>query len=45
MSSVAKYRTKRKRAGLVRTEVYVPAEEVALVRAFAEKRAPVWSGQ
>lgn len=38
MSSVAKYRTKRKRAGLVRTEVYVPVEDVALVRDFAEKR-------
>lgn len=38
MSAVAKYRTKRKHAGLVRTEVYVPAEDVALVRAFAEKR-------
>lgn len=38
MSSVAKYRSKRKRQGLVRTEVYVPAEDVALVRDFAEKR-------
>ncbi|MFM7344823.1 MAG: hypothetical protein ACKO1J_05570 [Tagaea sp.] len=38
MSSVAKYRRKRKQAGLVRTEVYVPAEDVALVRDFAEKR-------
>jgi hypothetical protein len=38
MSSVAKYRRKRKRQGLVRTEVYVPAEDVALVRDFAEKR-------
>jgi hypothetical protein len=38
MSSVAKYRTKRKQAGLVRTEVYVPVEDVALVRDFAERR-------
>jgi hypothetical protein len=38
MSPVAKYRTKRKHAGLVRTEVYVPAGDVALVREFAEKR-------
>jgi hypothetical protein len=40
MSSVAKYRNKRKRAGLVRTEVYVPAEDVALVRALASSRSP-----
>ena len=38
MSSVAKYRHKRKQAGLVRTEVYVPVEDVALLRDFAEKR-------
>jgi hypothetical protein len=38
MSSVAKYRHKRKQAGLVRTEVYVPAGDVALLREFAEKR-------
>jgi hypothetical protein len=38
MSSVAKYRTKRKRAGFVRTEVYVPVADVPLVREFAEKR-------
>lgn len=38
MFSVAKYRHKRKRQGLVRTEVYVPAGDVDLVRAFAEKR-------
>ncbi len=38
MSAVAKYRNLRKRQGLLRTEVYVPAEDVALVRDFAEKR-------
>ncbi len=38
MSAVAKYRNSRKRQGLVRTEVYVPAGDVALVRDFAEKR-------